>query len=151
MEIEGDEDLVVSQEGGDARAVAGHVNILFPKSGRDYIVAGFNEWRPKVMAHFEPRFRAHRGANLSESDLRAIVREVTLHWMGYCVMHRAPIRMDLAEWDHPQTRRIIRTAVERAFPRGSDEAAALCAQLMGITREAYLDWAEADESFLGIM
>ena len=151
MEIEDDEDLVIKQEDGSVRAVAGSLDILFPKSKRDAIVKAYNQWRPKVLAYFEPRFRQHGGANIAESNLRDIVREVTLHWMGFCVMHRQPIRMGEAEWSQPQTRRIIRAAVERVLPRGSEEASAVCAQLMGITREDYQKWAEADDSFLGMM
>lgn len=146
-----DEGLTLHQEGPNVRAVAEALDILFPKSEREAITRAYNDWRPKVLSWFENRWREHTGANIAEADLAGIVREVTLHWMGFCVMHRMPVQMGDAERDQPQTRRIIRAAVERRFARGSEEATALCAQLMGISREAYLKWAQADESFLGIM
>ena len=145
-----DESLTFRQEGSHVRAIAGAVNILFPKSERDAIVKAYDEWRPRVQSHFHPRWRSHRGANIAEADLEAIIREITLQWMGYCVMHRMPVQMGEAEWDQPLTRRIIRAAVERTFPRGSEDATALCAQIMGLSRDAYLKWAEKEDSFLGI-
>ena len=143
-------ELTFRQEGKSVRAKAGAFDILFPKSERDVIMSAYNEWRSRVQNHFEPRWREHHGANVSEADLKAIIREVTLYWIGFCVMHRTPVQMGAAEWDEPQTRRIIRAAVERHFARGSEEATALCAQLMGLRRDTYLKWAESEETFLGI-
>jgi hypothetical protein len=146
-----DRDLRIQQEGPNVRATAGALDILFPKSEREAVMAAYNEWRGRVLSHFEPRWRDHKGANFDEADFLAIIREITLHWIGFCVMHRMPVQMGAAEWDQPQTRRIIRLAVERRFARGSDEAAALCAQLMGISREAYLKWVETEDTFLGMI
>ena len=146
-----DGEVVFRQEGKNVRAVAGQFDVLFPKSQKKEIIAAYEEWRPRVEAHFEPRWRGYDGRNIEEKDLRVIVREITLHWMGFCVMHREPVQMGAAEWDQPQTRRIIRQVVEGAFPRGSDEATALCAQLMGISPDSYLEWADADETFMGLM
>ena len=145
-----DNNLTFKQEGPNVRAIAGDLNILFPKSKKNEIVKAFEEWSPRVRSHFDPRWRSHRGANIAEADLEAIIREITLQWMGYCVMHRMPVQMGEAEWDQPLTRRIIRAAVERTFPRGSEDATGLCAQIMGLSRDAYLKWAEKEDSFLGI-
>jgi hypothetical protein len=142
--------LVFRQEEASVRATAGGLNILFPKSDREAIMQAFDEWRPRVHDHFEPRWHAHSGANIPRADLEAIVREVTLQWMCYHTMHRTPIQMSEAEWDQPLTRRIIRETVERRFARGSDEATALCAQLMGVSREQYLKWAQGEDTFLGV-
>jgi len=145
-----DEGLTFAQEGSSVRAVAEALDILFPKSEKDAILEAYNEWRPRVLAHFAPRWRTHGGANIAESELHAIVREITLYWMGFRVMHREPVQMSEAEWNDPQTRRIIRAAVERRFPRGSEDAIAVCAQLTGLSREAFARWAESDETFLGL-
>jgi hypothetical protein len=145
-----DDSLTFKQEGSDVRATAGDLNILFPKSKKKEIVKAFEKWSPRVRSYFDPRWRTHPGANIPEADLEAIVREVTLQWMGFCVMHRTPIQMGEAEWNQPLTRRIIRSVVERTYARGSEDAAALCAQIMGLAREAYLKWAEGEESFLGL-
>lgn len=151
MEIQDDEDLVVRQEGASVRAIADPVDILFPKTSRDAIVKAYNEWLPKAREHFAPRLEAHAGARLEAAELRAILREITLNWMGYHVMHREPVHIDEREWDHPQSWRVIRRVVEARLGAGTEAAAALCAQLMGITREAFRKWAASDDTFLGIM
>lgn len=152
MPIEDSEQgLIIRQEGPNVRALSGSLNILFPKSQRDAVLSTYREWEPKVRAHFEPRWKEYSGATLTEAEFRALVREITLHWMGYFVMQRIPVEIAAEHLDHPQTRRIIRAAVEQRFPRGSDQAVALCAQLTGLTADQFRKWAEADESFLGMM
>jgi hypothetical protein len=71
-----------------------------------------------------------------------------LHWMYFYIINQMPVQITNADWEHPQTRRIIQTVAERRFPAGSHEATALCAHLMGLSRDGYLRWREGDELFL---
>jgi len=140
--------LTVRQEGDGVRATTTRLNFLFPRSEAHAILDTYNRLISQAEGHFAPRWRSHPGVNIGPAGFHDIIQEVTLHWMYFRVINHLPIRIDQSDWDHPQTRRIIRAGVKRDPSLGSDADTPLCAHLMGLSRAEYLDWCEADDAFL---
>ena len=145
-----DDDLSFLQEGRDTRAVAGRLNFLFTGSDRHAIAQMFEVWSARAQARFGPRWNSFTGPNIIADDYRAMIREITLTWMQFFVLNGKPVQIAEAEWRHTQTYRIIESTVERTLAPRSQQATSLCAQLMGISREQYIEWSDGNKWLLGI-
>jgi hypothetical protein len=130
----------VRQEGRNARATTSRLNFLFPDSEAQDITDACRRLILEAESHFGPRWRAHTGTGISESAFHEIIQEIALHWMYFRAINHLPQDVDEADWEHPQTRRIIRTGATRNLPPGSDAETRLCADLMGLSEAEYLDW-----------
>jgi hypothetical protein len=146
-----DDSLTVSQEGPHARARAGKLDFLFPDSDAAAIAEAYRSTSAQAHALFFPRWNSHQGPNIDAASFGAMIQEAALNWMYFYIANRLPLEVAGRDWEHPQTRRVIKAMVERSFPPGSEAATNLCAQLMGISRDDYLDWAEGEEWLRTIM
>ena len=140
--------LGVRQEGRNARATSGRLNYLFVESDRDAVIATYRRFVARARDYFARRWKSFCGPNVDPDDFSDLTKEATLHWMYFYIINRKPVQITDADWEHPQTRRIIQSVVERRFPPGSHEATVLCAHLMGLSRDGYLKWREGNELFL---
>jgi len=68
---------------------------------------------------------------MAPNAFHEIIQEITLHWMYFCALNHLPLEIAEADWEHPQTRRIIQSGVKRALQQGSDAETQLCACLLG--------------------
>jgi hypothetical protein len=143
--------ISVRQEGRNARATTRHLNFLFPDSDAHNIAEAHSRLILEADSRFRPRWKAYSGANLSQVAFHEIVQEITLHWILFHASNHLPLRIDEADWEHPQTRRIVQAGVKRNLPPGSDVETKLCAHLLGLSEAEYLLWRDADDAFLGIM
>jgi hypothetical protein len=146
-----DDGLTVSQEGPHARATAGRLDILFPGSDATAIAEAYRTSTAQAQEHFLSRWSTYRGPNIDAASFGAMIQEAALNWMYFYIANRLPLEIADRDWEHPQTRRVIKAVVERSFPTGSDAATDLCAQLMGISRDDYLSWADGEEWLRTIM
>lgn len=145
-----EEDLSFLQEGLDTRARAVKLNFLFPRSDRDAIAQMFEVWSARARARFGPRWSSFTGPNIIADDYQAMIREITLTWMQFFVLNGMPVQIAEAEWRHPRTYQIIESTVERALAPRSQQATVLCAQLMGISRDQYVEWSDGNKWRLSI-
>jgi hypothetical protein len=143
--------LGICQEGSDARATTGRLDFLFPDSEAQKIGEAYDRLVLMVDSQFAQRWETIRGASVAPEALHEMVQEITLHWMYFCAVNHLALQIGHAEWEHPQTRRIIRSAVKRNLQPDSTAETQVCAHLMGISEAEYLQWREADEAFLSIM
>ncbi len=148
--FDADDALTVHKEGRNARATAGHPDFLFLESDKDTIAETYRQLVVQARDYFAPRWHSHLGANIDSTAFRDLIQEATLHWMYFYINNRMPVQVPDSDWDHPQTRRIIQAVVERSFHPGSEEAVQLCAHLMGVSQDEYLNWREGDHWFLSI-
>ncbi|HLC05427.1 MAG TPA: hypothetical protein VJK02_20515 [Anaerolineales bacterium] len=142
--------LTVHQEGPNARVTAGRLNFLFGDSDRDEITRSYTKLVTQARDYLAPRWQTYSGPNIDAHDFQEITQEVTLHWMYFYLGNHQTARIEPEDWDQPQTRRIIQAAVERRFRSGSEQAIRLCAHLMGISQDEYLQWNEDNDSFLAM-
>jgi len=145
-----DDSLTVRQEGRNVRATAGRLNFLFRDSDRDTIANLYARLAAQARAYFAPRWASHHATNIGASAFRDLIQEVTLHWMYFFVNNGKPVEISDADWEHPQTRRILQAVVERDLLPASEQAAELCAHLMGVSQEEYLRWRDGDQWLLSI-
>ena len=143
--------LSVRQEGSDARATTGRLDFLFPDSEAHNIGEAYNRLVIKADSQFAQRWKTIPGASVAPDAFHEMVQEITLHWMYFCVINHLSLQIGDAEWEHPQTRRIIQSAVKRNLQPGSAMETQLCAHMMGLSEAEYLQWCEADDAFLSIM
>jgi hypothetical protein len=143
-----DDGLIVRQEGRNSRATSDRLNFLFVESDRDTVLATYTRFVAQARDYFARRWQSFRGPNIDAGDFTDLTQEVTLHWMYFYIINRMPVQITETDWEHPQTRRIIQVIVLRRFSPGSNEATALCARLMGLSRDDYLRWREGEELFL---
>jgi hypothetical protein len=143
--------LTVRQEGNNVRVTTGRLDFLFPDSEAQDIGETYNRLALESEGHFTLRWESLPGADVAPSTFDEIVQEVTLNWMYIRATNHQPLQISEAEWEHPQTRRIIQSAVKRNLQPGSRIETQLCALLMGLSEAEYLNWHEADNTFLGIM
>jgi hypothetical protein len=146
-----DDGLTVSQEGPHARARAGKLDFLFPDSDAAAIAEAYRTSSAQAHALFFPRWNSYQGPNIDAASFGAMIQEATLSWMYFYIANRMRLEISGRDWEHPQTRRVIKAMVERIFAPGSGPAINLCAQLMGISRDDYLGWAEGEEWLRTIM
>jgi hypothetical protein len=146
-----DDGLTVSQEGPDARGRAGKLEYLFPGADAAGVIEAYHLIRAQAQEHFLSRWSTYRGANIDAASFGAMIQEAALNWMYFYIANRLPLEIADRDWEHPQTRRVIKAVVERSFPPGSEAATNLCAQLMGISRDDYLSWADGEEWLRTIM
>jgi len=143
-----DSAMTFTQEGPNVRVIAGRLNFLFTQSEHAVISAAYARHVVQGRAHFAQRL----GGDVLEPALAALVeavaREATLHWMYFYVVNRLAIEITAADWEHPQTRRIICRSVEEKVKPCSAEAAALSARLMGLSVADYQRWRRADEEYV---
>jgi hypothetical protein len=142
--------LTVRQEGRDVRATTGRLNFLFPGSSARIIGETYNHLIPKADSHFALRWNAHDGPNIGPGAFYEITEEITLHWMYLHAINQQTLEISNADWEHPQTRRIIQSGVRRNLQGGPEAEAYLCARLMGLSDTEYRNWREADDTFLSI-
>jgi hypothetical protein len=143
-----DDGLSVRQEGRNARASVGRRSYLFVESDRDTVIATYLRFVSRARDYFGRRWQSFSGSNIDADDFSDLTQEATLHWMYFYIINRKPVQITDADWEHPQTRQIIQSVVERRFPPGSHEATDLCAHLMGLSRDGYLKWRAGNELFL---
>jgi len=89
-----------------------------------------------------------RGPNIDAAQFTELTQKATLHWMYFYIVNRLPVQITGADWRHPQTHRIVQEIVARRFAADSEEATALCAHFMDLSRDDFLKWKEGDELFL---
>jgi hypothetical protein len=143
--------LRVRQEGSDARVTTERLDFLFPDSQAHNIGETYSRLILKADSHFAPRWKAHTGANIAPDAFHEVLQEITLHWMYFCAINHLPLDIADEDWEHPQTRRIIRSGVKQTLQAGSGAETQLCAHLMGLSKAEYLHWREADDAFLSIL
>jgi hypothetical protein len=141
----------VRQEGNNVRVRTERLDFLFPHSEAQDIGETYQRLAFKSEAHFAPRWDPLPGAELAPSALDEIVQEATLNWMYFHAAQNQSLQIGDAEWDHPQTRRIIQSAVRRNIQPDSHLETQICALLMGLSEAEYLHWREADNTTLAIM
>jgi hypothetical protein len=141
----------VRQEGHNARVTTSRLNFLFPDSEAPDISSIYGRLILEADGHFGPRWRAHTRTSISEGAFHEVIQEITLHWMYFHAINQLPQGVDEADWEHPQTRRIIQTGVKRNLPPGSDAEMRVCADLMGLSEAEYLIWRDLDDDFLKMM
>ena len=143
--------LSVRQEGSDARATTGRLDFLFPDSESHKIAEAYERLVLVADSHFAQRWNTLPAANVAPDAFHEMVQEITLHWMYFCAVNHRPLEIGDAEWEHPQTWRIIQSAVKRNLQPGSTAKTQVSAHLMGISEAEYLRWREAEETFLSLM
>jgi hypothetical protein len=143
-----DDGLIVRQEGRNSRATSGRLDFLFVASERNTVLSTYTKFVTVARDYFAPRWQSFPGPNLDTDDFHDLTQEATLHWMYFYILNRTPVEITDADWQHPQTRRIIQGVVERRFSPNSPEATALCAHFMGLSSTDYLRWRAGDELFL---
>lgn len=143
-----DDGLSVRQEGRNARASVGSRSYLFVESDRDMVIAAYLRFVCEAREYLGRRWHSFNGSNVDAHDFSDLTQEATLHWMYIYIINRKPVQITDADWDHPHTYQIIQSAVERRFPPGSREATDLCAHLMGLSQDGYLNWRAGNELFL---
>jgi hypothetical protein len=143
--------LSVRQEGSDARATTGRLDFLFPDSDAHNIGEAYNRLVLMADRKFAQRWKTIPGAIVALDAFHEMVQEITLHWMYFCAVNHLSLQIGDAEWEHPQTKRIIQSAVKRNLQPGSATETQVCAHLMGLSEAEYLQWREADDAFLSIM
>jgi hypothetical protein len=143
-----DDGLIVRQEGTCARATSGDLNFLFGNSTPDSIVRTYTQFVAEARDHFGNRWRSFKGPNIDADDFRYLTQKATLRSMYFYIVNRMPIKITEADWDHPFTREIVQNIVESRFPRGSKEAISLCAHLMALSPQDYLNWQQGHEFFI---
>jgi hypothetical protein len=141
----------VRQEGNNVRVATGRLDFLFPDSDAQDIGETYFRLALTSEAHFAPRWDSLPAAELAPGAFNEIVQEVTLTWMYFRAANHQTPQIGHAEWEHPQTRRIIQSAVKRNIQHGSPLETQICGLLMGLTEAEYLDWREADDTALAIM
>ena len=148
--FDAEDSLIVRQEDRNARATAGRLDFLFRDSDKDTIARLCSRLVAQARDYFASRCRSHRGANIGAPAFHDLIQETTLNWMYFYVNNRRRVQILDADWEHPQTGRIIQAVVERDFQPASVEAVQLCAHLMGVSQEEYLNWREGDQWLLSI-
>jgi hypothetical protein len=128
--------ISVRQEGRDARVTTGRLDFLFPDSDVHHIGEAYNRLVLETHGHFAQRWKTIPAASLAPDAFPEIVQEITLHWMYFCAINHLSLQIGAAEWEHPQTRRIIRSAVKRNLQPGQGTEAQLCAHLMAFQKSS---------------
>jgi hypothetical protein len=144
------DELTLRQEGRHVRITTERLNFLFLESEVDVVSATYERFVAQARAHFAARAQSPDEPGVPEELLREILRESTLSWMYFYILNRMPVRITAADWDHPQTRRIIQKVVELTLEPGSVDASVMCARLMGLSADAYREWRADNESFLAM-
>ncbi|HSB89904.1 MAG TPA: hypothetical protein VLD63_07765 [Anaerolineales bacterium] len=142
--------LQVLREGSGTRITAGRLNFLFPDSEAGEISDAYHRLIVETERRFTPRWKAFAGVSIGEAPFLEIVQEITLHWMYFYALHQLPLEIQEADWDHPQTRRILQGGVRRHLPGDAEAQARLSAHLMGLSIAEYLKWHEVDDAFLSM-
>lgn len=135
--LETSDGLCFQQEGPHVRVTSPHVNFLFGRSRHEELHQQYLHWVSKTHAYFTPRWQSVVGQNLDAQGFSRLVQEITLHWMRYYVSTKLPLLLTESDWQHPQTRQIAQTVVERQLPPDAPEANALVAHLMNLSLEQY--------------
>jgi hypothetical protein len=143
--------LTVRQEGNNVRVSTRRLDFLFPNSEAKDIGETYNRLALESEGHFTMRWESLPGTDVDPSAFDEIVQEVTLNWMYIHATNLQSLQIGEAEWQHPQTRRIIQSAVKRNIQAGSHNEAQLCALLTGLSEAEYLNWHEADNTYLDII
>jgi hypothetical protein len=142
--------LKVLREGSATRITAGRLNVLFPASDPSEIRDAYHRLLLETERRFTPRWKDFAGVSIADAAFFEIVQEITLHWMYFYVLHQLPLQIHEADWDHPQTRRILQAGVRRSLPGDAGTQARLSAHLMGLSVAEFLSWREADDAFLSM-
>ena len=135
-----DDGVIVQQEGQNTRAMSGSLNFLFVNSERNKVIATYKYFVSSARNYFKPRWQSFRGSNLALEDFNEFTKEATLWWMYFYIINRLPVEIKEKDWEHPQTKSIILKAVQRNFQKDSCEASQLCAHLMGLSENEYVNW-----------
>ena len=143
--------LTIRQEGTGVRVTTPRLDFLFPHSEAQNIRAAYDELAAKAQGHLAPRWKGLPAADIAPEAFHEIIQETTLHWMYFCALNDLPLQIGDAEWEHPQTRRIIQAAVQRNIRSASRAETQLCAHLIGLTEAEYVHWRKADDAFLDRM
>ena len=143
--------VTVSQEGPHARARAGRLDFLFLDSEAAAVAETYRAMSARAKERFLPRWSSHQGPNIDAVGFGEMIQEITLDWLYFYIANRLAPEVTDRDWDHPRSRRVIKSVVETTLLPGSDAAIHLCAQLMGISREDYLSWADGEEWLRSIM
>jgi hypothetical protein len=145
--FETDDGLTLTEEGEHVRAWAGGGSYLFVGAEKSEVLALYTRFVAEARDVFGPRWRSFGGANLEAAEFEDLTRRATLHWMYYYIANRLPVEITVADWRHPQTRRVVQEIVKRRFGTESEEAIALCAQLTGMSPAGFRKWKKGDELF----
>ena len=129
----------------------GRLDFLYPNSDAYGMRKTCGQLALKAASCCAPRWGALPQAALDLNAFQGIVQEPTLHWMYISAIHHPPPQIGDPEWEHPQTRPIVHSAVKRNRLPGSAAETLLCARRMGLSEAEYLRWREADDAFLGML
>jgi hypothetical protein len=139
---------MASQEGNNVRVLAGDGNYLFVSSKRTNILKTYATFAAQARKYFKPRWQGTAREHLDAEGFLEFTREATLHHMYFYVVNRMQVTITDSDWEHPSTWRIIQDTVEKRLAPKSARAAALCAQLMGITIAEYHNWLIGEARYL---
>jgi hypothetical protein len=113
----------------------------------DTLTSQFAKFVQQAREHFGPRFHSLPGKPLDESFLNEIVAEATLYAMWLDIAHRKSVSISERTWEGVTTQRIVFEAAKKKWPRNKEKAAAVTAQLLGLTPEQYAQWREGEDRF----
>jgi hypothetical protein len=132
--------LVILQEGTHTR-VNTPLQSYLVSCTPDALIKTYTHFSAIARERFGNRWRSFKGPNIDEEEFGYIVQGVTLTWIYYFAINNLPIKITDADWDEDSfSRNAIERVVQRRFPKGSKEATALCAHLMGVPESDYIAW-----------
>lgn len=84
-------------------------------------------------------------------ELTALRVAVALHWAGYYLSTKQPIRVTPDDIGHPQTWNIVLNAAERKFGTDAPRAWALAARVLGIAETELRQWRRVEDDRQSLM
>ncbi|MBX7152951.1 hypothetical protein K1X84_15085 [bacterium] len=116
----------------------------FQDADLESITSKYRKLITQAMDHFEPRFRSFPGS-LPEALLKELTEYVTLYAMFLDHVVGSPIRVSKRDWDSWALQCHVYHLVKNTWPRNKEKAAAVTAQLLGLSKEGFAHWQEGLE------